>query len=400
MDAKLQELIHAVEPTVKKHRREIHAHPELGMQEVKTAALVQRELARIGVPYTANVGKMGVVGLINGEKPGPCIALRADMDALPIQETTGLPFASQEPGICHACGHDTHTAMLLGAAEVLWNIRHDLAGSVKLLFQPAEEMNPTGGMPFMIEDGILMNPTVDAAMALHVSSDIPTGSVGYRPGAMSASSNRFFITIKGKAAHGSAPDAGIDAIVTASQVIMGIQTIISRKVKALDSAVLTIGTIKGGDRYNVIAETVSMEGTCRTHNPQVTAMIPLLMEQIIKGICDASGCNYEFRFDSGYPAVVSDEKITTLVKDELVDMLGEERVIYIPTPRMGGEDFAFLAEKVPSTFIRIGCTAEGVTNPAPAHNGAFDPDEDCFVVGVKAYVAAAMSVLRELSSQK
>ena len=398
MNEKLQELIHAVEPIVKKHRNEIHAHPELGMEEVKTAALVQRELARIGVPFTPNVGKTGVVGLINGEKPGPCIALRADMDALPIQETTGLPFASKVPGVSHACGHDSHTAMLLGAAEVLWNIRHDLPGAVKLLFQPAEEMNPTGGMPFMIEDGILMHPTVDAAMALHVSSDIPTGSVGYRPGAMSASSNRFFITIKGKAAHGSAPDAGIDAIVTAAQVILGIQTIISRKIKALDSAVLTIGTIKGGDRYNVICETVSMEGTCRTHNPEVTAMIPDIMEQIIKGICESAGCTYKFRFDSGYPAVVSDEKITHIVRDELNEMLGEDKVIYIPTPRMGGEDFAFLAQKVPSTFIRIGCTAEGVTNPAPAHNGAFDPDENCFVVGVKAYVAAATSVLRGLST--
>jgi len=316
------------------------------------------------------------------------------MDALPIQETTGLPYASRVPGVCHACGHDTHTSMLLGAAEVLWQMREELPGTVKLLFQPAEEMNPTGGMPFMIEDGILENPKIDAAMALHVSSDIPTGSIGYRAGAMNAASNRFYITIRGKAAHGSAPDAGIDAIVTAAQVIMGIQTIVSRKIKALESAVLTIGTIKGGDRYNVIPETVTMVGTCRTLNPVVTELVPGVMEKVIKGICESAGCTYEFKFDKGYLPVVSDDKITELVKGELTAVLGEEKIWHVPTPRMGGEDFSFLSAKVPSTFIRIGCTPAGVENPAPAHNGAFDPDEDCLIVGVKAYVFAALAVMQ------
>jgi amidohydrolase len=391
---KVLALIEKVDPLVREYRHEIHAHPELGMEEVKTATLVQRELTRIGIPYKANVGKMGVVGLIEGSQPGPCIALRADMDALPIQETTNLPWASRVSGVSHACGHDTHTAMLLGAAEVLWQIRKELSGSVKILFQPAEEMNPTGGMPFMIEDGILENPKIDAAMALHVSSDIPTGSIGYRAGAMNASSNRFYITVKGKAAHGSAPDAGIDAIVTAAQVIMGIQTIVSRKVKAMESAVLTIGTIKGGDRYNVIPETVTMEGTCRTLNPSVTELIPGVMEQVVKGICDSAGCTYEFRFDRGYPPVVSDDRITELVKNELCAVLGSDKTLYIPTPRMGGEDFSFLSQRVPSTFIRIGCTPEGEDHPAPAHNGAFNPDEDCFIVGVKAYVFAALAIMK------
>ena len=387
-------LIQKVDPLVREYRHEIHQHPELGLEEVKTAALIQRELKRIGIPFTANIGKTGVVGLISGAKPGPCVALRADMDALPIQETTGLPFASKVPGVSHCCGHDAHTSMLLAAAEVLWQVRDELPGSVKLLFQPAEEMNPTGGMSLMIEDGILENPKIAAAMALHVSSDISTGTIGYRAGAMTAASNRFYITVKGKAAHGSTPDAGIDAIVTAAQVIMGIQTVVSRRVKALDSVVLTIGTIKGGDRYNVVPETVTLEGTCRTLNPAVTKLVPGIMEKVIKGICDSAGAAYEFRFDKGYPPVVSDERLTDLVRAELAEVLGEEKTWYVPTPRMRGEDFSFLAQEVPSTYLRIGCTPAGVDNPAPDHNGAFNLDEDSLIMGVKAYVFGAWTIMR------
>ncbi len=396
MNSRIQQLVAEVTPTVTRLRREIHHHPELGMQEFKTSQLIQRELNRIGIPFRAPVANTGVVGLIQGKEPGPCVALRADMDALPIQETTGLPFASQVEGICHACGHDAHTAMLLGAAEVLWQLRSELAGTIKLLFQPAEECNPTGGMPAMIADGILESPPIDAAIGLHVDASLTTGTIGYRIGALSASSDRFYITITGKAAHGSAPEAGIDAIVTAAQVIMAVQTIVSRKIRALDSAVLTIGTIKGGDRYNVIAETVTMEGTCRTHNPLVTELIPQLLEQTIKGICEASGCSYKFDFIKGYPSLICDERITLLVRDGLSQSFAPEKLFNILEPRMGGEDFAFLAQRVPSTFLRIGCTPEGVEKPVPAHNGGFNPDENCFAYGVTALVQGALALLKGL----
>lgn len=396
MKKQVLELVSQVTPSVKAYRHEIHQHPELGMNEVKTSALVQRELGRIGIPFQANVGKMGVVGLIQGKGPGPCVALRADMDALPLQETTGLPWASQVAGICHACGHDTHTSMLLGAAEVLWNIRDQFDGTIKLLFQPAEECNPTGGMPFMIEDGILENPKIDAAIGMHVAPELKTGMIGYRAGAHSASSNRFYITINGKAAHGSAPENGVDAIVAAAQVVMGIQTVVSRNVRALDSAVLTIGTIKGGDRYNVIPETVTMEGTCRTHKPSVTEAIPIMMERVIKGICDSVGCDYKFDFVKGYPSLVADETITNLVRDGIVDAIGEEHLHHIPEPGMGGEDFSFLAQRVPSTFLRLGSTPENITKPAPAHNGAFSPDEEAFGTGVTALVFGALNTLKGL----
>lgn len=396
MNQRIRQLVAEVAPTVKQLRRQIHQHPELGMQEFKTSQLIQQELARIGIPFRAPVANTGVVGLVEGKEPGPCVALRADMDALPIQETTGLPFASKIDGVCHACGHDAHTAMLLGAAQVLWQLRSELAGTIKLLFQPAEECNPAGGMPAMIADGILESPPIDAAIGLHVDTGFPTGTIGYRIGALSASSDRFYITITGKAAHGSAPESGIDAIVTAAQVIMAIQTIVSRKVRALDSAVLTIGTIKGGDRYNVIAETVSMEGTCRTHNPLVTEAIPKLLEQTIRGVCEAAGCSYTFEYVKGYPSVICDERITQLVREGLSKSFAPEKLVNILEPRMGGEDFAFLAQRVPATFLRIGCTPEGVERPVPAHNGGFNPDEESFAYGVTALVQGALAVLKGL----
>lgn len=394
MNEQIQQLVNEVLPVVKQLRRKIHQQPELGMQEHKTSQLIQQELKRIGIPFRAPVANTGVVGLIKGAKPGPCVALRADMDALPIQETTGLPFASQVEGVCHACGHDTHTAMLLGAAATLWELRSELAGTVKLLFQPAEECNPTGGMPAMIADGILESPAIDAALGLHIDAGFETGTIGYRIGAMSASSDRFYITVTGKAAHGSAPEAGVDAIVTAAQVIMGVQTIVSRKVRALDSAVLTIGTVKGGDRYNVIAETVTMEGTCRTHNPAVTEAMPRLLEQTIKGICDSEGCSYTFSYVKGYPSVICDEQITLLVKKGLEQSFPADKLVNIVEPRMGGEDFAFLAQRVPATFLRIGCTPRGVEKPVPAHNGGFNPDEESFAYGVTALVQGAIAVLK------
>ncbi|NLW17109.1 MAG: amidohydrolase [Firmicutes bacterium] len=396
MKERIQHLAAAVAPLVKELRRQIHQYPELGMQEFKTSQLIQRELTRIGIPFRAPVANTGVVGLIEGQKPGPCVALRADMDALPIQETTGLPFASKVDGVCHACGHDAHTAMLLGAAAVLWQLRSELPGTVKLLFQPAEECNPTGGMQAMITDGILESPPIDAAIGLHLDTSFNTGTIGYRIGPMSASSDRFYITVSGKAAHGSAPESGIDAIVTAAQVIMAVQTIVSRKIRALESAVITIGTIKGGDRYNVIAETVTMEGTCRTHNPMVTEAIPHLLEQTIKGVCESAGCSYTFEYVKGYPSVICDEHITRLVVDGLSEHFAPENLVNIFEPRMGGEDFSFLAQRVPATFLRIGCTPEGVEKPVPAHNGGFNPDEEAFVYGVTALVQGALAVLKGL----
>ena len=251
-------------PRVVEWRRAIHRHPELSQQEERTAALVAEALEGLGIDVRRKVGGHGVVGLLRGAKDGLTVGLRADMDALPMREETGLPYASEVEGVMHACGHDAHTAMLLGAACVLSEMRDELAGNVKFLFQPAEELNPTGGAPGMIADGALEAPHVDALFALHVWPLYETGKIVARPGPQMGASDRLFLTVGGKTAHGSAPDQGVDAILIAAQIVSALQSVVSRSVSPLDSAVVTIGTIKGGYRYNVIPDMVEMEGTVRT----------------------------------------------------------------------------------------------------------------------------------------
>ncbi|MBQ7267873.1 MAG: amidohydrolase, partial [Synergistaceae bacterium] len=257
-------------------RRDIHSHPELSQNESRTSELAAKVLEGLGLEVTRNIGGHGVVGLLRGKNDGKTIALRADMDALPLNEETGLPYASQTQGVMHACGHDAHTAILLGAACALSEMKDRLSGNVKFIFQPAEELNPTGGAPGMIRDGVLENPHVDALLALHVWPIYETGKIALRSGALMAASDRIFLTVHGKTAHGSRPDQGNDAIVTAANIITGLQAVISRSVSPLDSAVLTIGTIHGGYRYNVIPDTVKLEGTVRTLNPDTQSRMPEL----------------------------------------------------------------------------------------------------------------------------
>ena len=266
---KLKERITLAQDSVIAHRRWLHAHPELSGQEKETAAYIADALRKMGLDPKENVGGYGVVAVIEGRKGGKCVGLRADFDALSIQEETGLPFASKNPGISHACGHDVHTAMLLGVAEVLRDMKEEFTGTVKLIFQPSEENAVDSGARKMIADGVLENPRLDAIFAQHVSPSYPTSSIALNEGAMSASSDRFFITVKGKSSHGSAPESGIDAVTMGAQVITALQTIVSRSVSPLDSVVLTIGKVTAGSRYNIIAEECLMEGTCRTLNPRV-----------------------------------------------------------------------------------------------------------------------------------
>ena len=261
MHRKIESLVQKFAPKVTEWRRAIHRCPELSTQEEKTAALAAEVMAGLGFEVRKNVGGHGVVGLLRGsgeagKEAGKTVGLRADMDALPMQEETGLPFASETPNVMHACGHDTHTAMLLGAACVLAELKEELPGNVKFIFQPAEELNPTGGAPGMIKDGVLENPRVDALFALHVWPGFETGTIATRAGTLIGASDRVFVTVSGKASHGSAPHQGIDAIMIASQIVGGLQTIVSRTVAPLDSAVISIGTIRGGYRYNVIADSV------------------------------------------------------------------------------------------------------------------------------------------------
>jgi amidohydrolase len=378
-------------------RRAIHRCPELSTKEEKTAALVADVLVGLGIEVQKNVGGHGVVGLLKGGKQGKTVGLRADMDALPMQEETGLPFASETPGVMHACGHDTHTAMLLGAACVLSEVKEELEGYVKFIFQPAEELNPTGGAPGMIKDGVLENPHVDALFALHVWPEHETGQISTRPGALMGASDRIFLTVTGKTAHGSAPQHGIDAIVIASQIVGGLQTLVSRTVAPLDPAVVSIGTIKGGYRYNVIADKVELEGTVRTLNPATQDRLPGLIESAAQGYARALGGDAALKYVRGYPPTLNAPELFDLTVSTVEASMGKGHFVPLENPTLGGEDFSFFARERPALMARLGCRPVGkaIKDTAVLHNTRFEPDEACFPWGVRFFASCAVDFLRK-----
>ncbi|MBQ3458313.1 MAG: amidohydrolase [Synergistaceae bacterium] len=380
-------------------RRDIHSHPELSQNESRTSELVAKVLEGLGLEVTRNIGGHGVVGLLRGKNDGKTIALRADMDALPLNEETGLPYASQTQGVMHACGHDAHTAILLGAACALSEMKDRLSGNVKFIFQPAEELNPTGGAPGMIRDGVLENPHVDSLLALHVWPIYETGKIALRSGALMAASDRIFLTVHGKTAHGSRPDQGNDAIVTAANIITGLQSVISRSVSPLDSAVLTIGTIHGGYRYNVIPDTVKLEGTVRTLNPDTQSRMPELITRTAKGIAEALGSSCEVEYVKGYPPMVNDAGLFSLVSGSVKKVLGDDAVIVADEPDLAAEDFAFFARERPAFMAWLGCRPHDVkVEDAPKlHNTKFCPDENCLKYGIDYFVQSTLDFLSELS---
>ena len=390
-----------IRETIQKHqeailadRRYLHAHPELSGQEVNTAAYIAEKLREMGLEPQTGVGGHGVVALIRGRGPGKCVGLRADIDALPIRETTGLPYASQNPGVMHACGHDTHTAALLGAARALCDLRDQFDGCVKLVFQPSEENVLSSGAAKMIADGVLENPKVDAMFGQHIWPDFESGTVAIRNGSMMASSDRLNITIKGKASHGSTPDSGIDAIAAAAQVISALQTIVSRQVSPLDSAVVTIGTIHGGDRYNVIADTVKLEGTCRNLNPLVRNKMEDRIRAIVEGVCAGMGAQGTLEYIRGYSPTVNSPELFPLALEAIHEVVGEENTIIPENSALGGEDFSFYCEKVPSVLFWTGLNTPGA-EVFPLHNGNLNPDEGCISVAAQVLTTAAIKFLNK-----
>ncbi len=390
----IRETIQKHLPAILADRRHLHAHPELSGQEVQTAAYIAEKLREMGLEPQTGVGGHGVVALIQGRGPGKCVALRADIDALPIKETTGLPFASQNEGVMHACGHDTHTASLLGAARALCDLRDQFDGCVKLVFQPSEENVLSSGAAKMIAEGLLENPKVDAVFGQHIWPDFPVGQVAVRNGAMMASSDRLNITIKGKASHGSTPDSGIDAIAAAGQVISALQSIVSRRVSPLDSAVVTIGTIKGGDRYNVIADTVTMEGTCRNLNPAVRDQMEDRIRAVVEGVCSAMGATGTLEYIRGYSPTVNSPELFPLALEAIHDTVGEENTVIPENSALGGEDFSFYCEKVPSLLFWTGLQTPGC-EAYPLHNGNLNPNEGCIAIASEVMVRSAIKFLNK-----
>ncbi|WP_457628025.1 M20 family metallopeptidase [Persephonella sp.] len=371
-------------------RRHIHMHPELSGEEKNTSRFVASKLKEFGVDEVIENfgGTTAVVGIIKG-KHDVTAALRADMDALPMQEKTGKPYASRIPNVMHSCGHDAHTAILLGAAKILTGLKEHLQGNVKLIFQPCEERHDCGGAKKLVEEGVLENPDVSAIFGLHVFPELPAGKVGTRIGHFMASSDVFTIKIKGKGAHASRPHQGVDSVLVAAQVINTLHHIVSRKVDPLHPAVLTIGRIQGGYADNIIPDEVEMGGTVRTLSLELRDQIPKWMEHAIWGVTLSYGAAYEFDYRQGTPPVINDEKTTRFALGMMRDLLGKENVVELPEPTMGGEDFAEYLMKVPGTFIRLGIRNEEKGIKAPLHSPLFDIDEDALPVGasVMAYLA-------------
>lgn len=384
-----------IEPWLIAVRRDFHRHPELGLAERWTSGKIAMFLEEMGIPHRTGIAETGVVGIIEGGKPGKTIALRADMDALPIQEETGLSYASINEGRMHACGHDAHLAILLGAARILNSLKTELSGNIKLFFQPAEET--VGGAKPMIEAGCMENPKVDHVLGLHVTPYAETGQILVRPGKICASSDSLTITVRGKSAHGAYPEAGTDAIVIAAQVIIALQTIVSRNLSPLDSGVITIGTIQGGLKENIIADQVHLGGTIRTLAPETRAKIQSKIQEVVVGVAAGLGGEGLVQFEAGYPPVINDEQIVKVIQSNAAVLLGKENVLYKEYPSMGVEDFAYFCQAAPSAFYYLGCANHNLGIIAPGHSSKFQIDEACLKTGVLLQVANALSLLGNLS---
>ena len=406
LHARLDKAADSVLPRVVTWRRDLHARPELGNQEVRTSAFLAEQLRSLGYEVRTGVAKTGIVAILKGGKPGPVVALRADMDALPVTEETGLPFASKEHGqyngrevgLMHACGHDFHMSMLLGAAEVLAGMKADLPGTVKLVFQPAEEGVPgePGGAEVMVEEGALENPKVDAIFGLHVGvTPLEAGSITFRPKGLMAAAHTYRIVVKGRQTHGAMPWAGIDPIVVASQIVLGLQTVVSRQIDLTTApAVVTVGTIEGGSRHNIVPDQVRMSGTIRTFDAEMRKDILARVRRTAEHIASAAGATAELTLDEGYPATWNDPALTERMTPSLKRVAAGT---FNPNaqPTTTSEDFSFYGQKVPALYFFLGVAPKGADPAtwAANHSPRFSPDEAALITGVRALASLAVDFL-------
>ncbi|SES28411.1 M20 metallopeptidase family protein [Salisediminibacterium halotolerans] len=393
----VKEAVLAYEDRIVALRREFHQYPEVSTEEAETSKRIQAELDRLGIFYQTGFADTGVLAVIEGAHPGKTVALRADIDALPIEEKNQHTFVSKVPGKMHACGHDAHTAMLLGAGAVLAEKKAELAGTVLLVFQPAEENAPVGGADQMIADGVFDEYPPDAVFAQHCWPDLPVGQIGVRPGAMMGNSDRFTITIRGRSGHASMPHQTADAIVIANQVISALQTIVSRNADPLKSAVVTIGKIDGGSRYNVIAEHVTLEGTVRTYDEAMRALIKSKMTDLAEGIAQSMDGSAEVDYLDGYPATMNDPFWSGVVKDTAETVLGDGAAPEIE-PSMGGEDFGKFLLEYPGVYFWLGTAIASRDVQKPLHDPEFDIDEKALAIGAEMMTQVAVNALMTLNA--
>ena len=369
-------------PKIQAWRRYLHEHPELSFQEVQTAAFIEEKLQQFGLTPERK-GQLGITALVKGAAPGPTIALRADFDALPIQEENQTAYRSQNPGVMHACGHDGHTAALLGVAEIFSQHADQLQGNILFVFQPAEEL-PPGGAKFMIEEGILAD--VDLVFAAHLASEIPLGQISVGAGPQYAAVDKFEITIKGKGGHGARPQQTVDALVVGTTVVENLQKIVSRKIDPLKSAVVTVGVFQAGNAFNVIPETAQIAGTVRTFDPFVRQQVEEELRTIVSGITNAFHADYELDYLNGYPALFNPEKEAGIVREIFAETFTPAQIIS-SEPTMGAEDFAYFLQERPGTYFKVGSRTAEVATQFPHHHPRFDIDEQALLQTEKAFAA-------------
>ncbi|GAB4409687.1 MAG: M20 family metallopeptidase [Microscillaceae bacterium] len=408
LKAKINQMADQIEPKVIEWRRHFHQNPELSNREFKTAEKIQAHLEALGLEVKTGVAHTGLVALLKGGKPGPVVALRADMDALPVVERVDLPFASkvkttylnQEVGVMHACGHDTHVAILMGVAEILTRHKDQLKGTIKFIFQPAEEGAPEGeegGAELMVKQGVMENPKVEAVFGLHINSQTEVGVIRYRPEGTMAAADRFRIVVKGQQTHGSQPWAGNDPVVVAAQIVTALQTIVSRHINLTQNpAVVSVGLIRGGVRNNIIPEEVEMIGTIRTFSNQDQENIHQRIRQIAENVAESAGAKAEVEVIRGYPVTYNDPALTAQMLPTLESVAGKDNVLLTPAVT-GAEDFSFFAQKAPGLFVFLGGMPKG-KNPAeaaPHHTPDFFIDESGMKLGVKTLCHLALDYMEQ-----
>ncbi len=392
MNFQLQKMAFDLKDQLVEWRRDFHMHPELGLNEFRTSKKVLEELTRLDIEVKSGIGGTGVTGLIKGGRKGKTIALRADMDALPITEEKDVPYRSRNPGIMHACGHDGHTSILLGAANILTGLKKSLKGNVKLIFQPAEEV-PEGGASTLVRHGVLKKPDVNAIVGLHIVPRFPSGKVAIKEGVVTAATDKLEIHIIGKSGHAARPQEAVDSIVIASQIINSIQAIITRETDALEPKIVTIGHISGGEAHNVIAKEVTLSGTIRTFSKETRQDVHKLLINRCRSIAGGMGAEAEIKITKGTPPQINHPGLFNVLKVAFFESLGKESVEEFQTPSLGGEDFAYYSEKVPGFLFLLGCGDNKRKADYPLHNSRFDFDEAILPKGAAAMACSAIALL-------
>jgi amidohydrolase len=387
-----------IETEVKELRRQFHSYPELSHEEVKTSKQIQRCLQEAGIEFHTGFGGNGVLGVVKGERSGKTVALRADMDALPIEEENDVSYCSKAAGVMHACGHDAHMAMLVATGLLLQKYKKDIAGTVLLVFQPAEEDAPVGGAKAMMEHGLFEVYKPDVIFAQHVWPDLPVGQIGILPGPMMGNSDRIKIEIKGAGGHASMPHQTTDAIIVTNQIIGALQTVISRNVDPLESAVITIGRIEGGSRYNVIADKVTIEGTVRTYKNEIKQRVKENIFNLVQGIAKSMGAEADIDYLDGYLSTVNTKQWASEVKEVAQQLLGEKATPEV-NPSLGGEDFGRFLLQYPGAYFWLGTAIKTREIQKPLHDPQFDIDERALIIGVEVMAQLASSALEKLNNQ-